>query len=133
MGIQIADAMSQLRRTLIMCILQMCRDRTGLGMCHKIHRRIDRHDRRITFRGTRHIRRRLRKHDPRLRHAKPFHRLCRTCRHNQCLRVCIRHILRRTDHNTTCNKRHILPGIKHTCQIIHCRIRIGSPHTLDKR
>ena len=35
-GIQIADAMSQLRRTLIMCILQMCRDRTGLGMCHKI-------------------------------------------------------------------------------------------------
>ena len=50
----------------------------------------------------------------------------------QCLRISIPDILRCQNHDSSGNKFHIFPRIKHPCQIIHRGIRIGSTHALDK-
>ena len=53
----------------------------------------------------------LRQNDLRLRHAYPLHRQRSIHCHHQCLGIRIAHILRCTDHNTSCNKSNAFASI----------------------
>ena len=110
-GIFVTDSMSQFSRPFIMCVLQIGGNFV-IGMClHKFHRTVDRHNRRIALWCARHIRRRLCKDNPCLRHAKLHDCLRCRRRHDKCLRIRIAHILRCTDHNTSCNKSNAFASI----------------------
>ena len=131
MSILIADAMSQLFCTTIMLILQMNRNggRSRLHRCHGIKDCIAGC---IALRRTCHIRSGLGQDDLCFRHTDPLHCLSCCHRHLNGLWICISHILRCADHNPASNKFNIFPGIQHFRQIKDRRIRIRSPHTLDK-
>ena len=86
----------------------------------------------ITLWCTCHISNCLWQNDLCLRHSHTLYRLRRRCSNHKCHWICISDILGCKNHNTSCNKLHILTCIKHPCQIINRCIWIGTSHTLDK-
>ena len=102
------------------------------GLAHAFPGRRDGHDRGIAFGRGRHIQDGLGEDDFRLGHSDALHRLSRRYCHCQRLWIRISHILGRADHDPARDELDILPRVQHFCQIIHRRIRVRSPHALDK-
>ena len=132
MCIFISCAVSQFCCSFIMCILQVCRNRQISGGLYLLHCLKYCFTAAVALRCRGNIGYCLRQNDLCLRHSYPFHRQRCIDRYHQCLRICISHILRSTDHDTSCDKSHTLSCIQHPCQIINRRIRIRPPHTFDK-
>ena len=130
-GIFISNAMAQAFMAAVMGILQMHRNGCLLRL-HAAHGFLYGIYRRIALGCTGHVRYCLGKNDLGFRHSHPFHCLC-CCRcHTKGLGICVSNIFGSQDHDSSCNKFHIFSCIEHFCQIIDCRIWIGTPHALDK-
>ena len=72
----------------------------------------------------------LRQRYPRFRHSYPFYG--KGCAHRHIKRHGIGHphILRGADHDASCYKFDVLPGLQHPCEVIRRRIRIRASHAL---
>ena len=132
MCILISDPSSDLRCRLIMCVLQIGRNRKISGFLHELSCRFDRFHCRVRLRCRCHIFRSLRKNNLRFRPADPLRRKACRSRHPKRIRVRISDVLCCTDHNTACNKFRLFSSLHHPGKIIHRSVRIGPAHTLDK-
>ena len=133
MRINVPHAVTKLLSPRIMTITQMHRNLTRSTRTHIRNRTINRVIRRIRLRRERTINHRLRQDNTRLRHAHQCHRLRRSRRHLQRLRISQTNILTRQNHDATRHETRILAALQHARQVVHRGISVRAAHGFNER
>ena len=131
MSILVSYSMPHFGCPFVMRILKMDRH-GGFHRAHCFHGLVHGQISCIALRRTGYISDCLSQGNPRFRHAKAFYGLSCRYRYLQCLRVCISHILCRTNHNSAGNKFNVFPCVQHFSKVKYRCIRVRAPHTFNK-
>ena len=131
--VDIAIAVTKLLSPRIVGVTQMHRNLTRRTRTNIRNRAVNRVIGGVRLRRERTINHRLREDDARLRHAYQCHRLRRSRRHLQGLRIGQANIFARQNHDATRHKTRILAALQHARQVVHRGIRVGAAHRLDER
>ena len=133
MRINVAVTVTKLLSPRIVGVAQMHRNLPRSTRPHIRNGAVNRVIRGVRLRRERTINHRLRQDNARLRHAHQRHRLRRSRRHLQGLRIGQTNILTRQNHDAARHEARVLAALQHARQVVHRGIRVGAAHGLDER